>query len=145
MKFQLFSNKDLVTQSCKKAPYQIKNTKGNNSQRNMLKKLELSKHNYLKIIKYCRKINIKCFASVFDERNYNFLVNNLKQKIIKIPSGEITNYFLLKEIDLKMLISKFEPQYIFCSKNNQKKITDRKFSLIYSLKNFDLLKNKKKL
>ena len=101
VKFQLFSNKDLVTQSCKKAPYQIKNTKGNNSQRNMLKKLELSKHNYLKIIKYCRKINIKCFASVFDERNYNFLVNNLKQKIIKIPSGEITNYFLLKEIDLK--------------------------------------------
>ena len=51
----------------------------------------------------------------------------------------------IKEVDLKMLISKFEPQYIFCSKNNQKKIKDRKFSLIYSLNSFDLLKNKKKL
>jgi len=101
VKFQLFKSKDLVTQDCKKANYQIKNTKGNNKQLDMLRKLELSHKNYFKIIKYCKKINIKCFTSVFDEKSYSYVADELQQKIVKIPSGEITNYFLLKKVDIK--------------------------------------------
>ena len=40
-------------------------------------------------------------ASVFDEQSLAFLIDELKQKIIKIPSGEITNFLLLEKIDLK--------------------------------------------
>lgn len=101
VKFQLFKSEDVVTKDCKKANYQIKNTKGNNKQLDMLQKLELGHNNYYEIVKYCKKINIKCFTSVFDEKSYEYVANQLKQKIVKIPSGEITNFFLLKKIDIK--------------------------------------------
>ena len=50
----------------------------------------------------------------------------------------------IKKNDLKIIIDKFKPQYIFCSKNNQIKITENLFDLIYSLKNFNLFEYKKK-
>ena len=46
VKFQLFKSEDVVTKDCKKANYQIKNTKGNNKQLDMLQKLELGHNNY---------------------------------------------------------------------------------------------------
>ena len=52
VKFQNFSADKLSTKNAKKAPYQIKNTKNNESQYLMLKGLELKQKDYFKLKKY---------------------------------------------------------------------------------------------
>jgi len=101
IKFQIFDSSKLVTKYAKKAPYQFKNTKNRSSQYKMLKGLELSKKNFIQLLNFSKKKKIDFLASSFDEQSLSFLVDELKQKIIKIPSGEITNFLLLKKIDLK--------------------------------------------
>lgn len=101
IKFQIFDSSKLVTKHAKKAPYQFKNTKNKSTQYKMLKDLELNKKNFIQLLKFSKKKKIDFLASIFDEQSLSFLVNELKQKIIKIPSGEITNLLLLKKIDLK--------------------------------------------
>ena len=66
VKFQNFTAEKLVTINAKKAPYQIKNTKNNNSQFKMLKKLELKKSYYFDLIRFCKLNNIEFLSSVFD-------------------------------------------------------------------------------
>ena len=97
IKFQTFFAEDLVTQKASKASYQKKNTKKKESQYKMLKKLELSKNDHLKLIKYCKKKRIKFLSSPFSINSFN-LLHKLGQKTIKIPSGEINNYPYLKHI-----------------------------------------------
>ena len=63
----------------------------------MLNRLSLKKKEIFSIQKYCKKIKIGLMFSVFDEESYN-LINKLKLKYIKIPSGEITNYPLIKSL-----------------------------------------------
>ena len=101
IKFQNFSAENLVTKSAKKAPYQIKNTKNNNSQFLMLKKLQLKKKNYFELIKLCKKEKIDFLSSVFDEYSIDFLYKDLKINTIKIPSGEINNYLILNGLNIK--------------------------------------------
>ena len=101
VKFQNFTADKLATQKAKKAPYQIKNTKNNESQYSMLKKLELKKQDYFKLKKFSAKIKIDFISSVFDPESINFLTKKLKIKKIKIPSGELTNFFILKELNIK--------------------------------------------
>ena len=100
VKFQNFSAENLVTKNAKKAPYQIKNTKNNNSQFDMLKRLELKKENYFELLKFCKYQKIEFLSSVFDSESIYFLEKKLKIKKIKIPSGEITNFLLLKNLNL---------------------------------------------
>ena len=100
VKFQNFTAEKLVTKNAKKAPYQIKNTKNNNSQFKMLKKLELKKENYFELSKFCKYHKIQFLSSVFDSESISFLDKKLKMKKIKIPSGEITNFLLLKRLNL---------------------------------------------
>ena len=47
VKFQTYSTDDIIVSNTKKANYQIKNTKNNESQYDMLKKYELDNKNYL--------------------------------------------------------------------------------------------------
>ena len=83
------------------APYQIKNTKSEKSQIDMLKPLELKRSIYPKIIKQTKMNKIKFLSSPFDEESFLFLKKNLSQKIIKIPSGEINNYLMLSKANIK--------------------------------------------
>ena len=101
VKFQNWTANKLVTSNAKMAPYQIKNTKFQKSQLDMLTPLELNKKIYPKIIKETKRNNIKFLSSPFDEENYVFLKQKLKQKIIKIPSGEIQNYLMLSKANIK--------------------------------------------
>ena len=39
-------------------------------------------------------------CSVFDEDSLRFYQNNFYKSLLKIPSGEITNYFLLNKINI---------------------------------------------
>ncbi len=97
VKFQSFSHDELVTKKAAKANYQKSKLSNKETQRSMLKKLQLSVSNHLEIIKYCKNKKIKFLSTAFDIDNLKFL---LKQKIdfIKIPSGEITNLPLLEYI-----------------------------------------------
>ena len=97
IKFQVFFAKNLVAKSAKKAKYQELNTSLNETQYEMLKKLELSNETHLKLYEYCQKNKINYLATAFDEDSFNFLDKKIKLNTFKIASGEITNGpFLLK-------------------------------------------------
>jgi len=101
VKFQTFKASTLVSPKAKKADYQTKNTvEQDNSQYNMLKKLELSDVNHQELIEYCETIGIKFFSTAFDVEGVEYL-GNLNFEMFKIPSGEITNYPYLRAIALQ--------------------------------------------
>lgn len=91
VKFQTFKAKKLVTADAKKADYQIKNTQKVESQLTMLSRLELSYQFHHELVDYCNSLGIEFLSTAFDEDSLVFLVNELKLKRLKIPSGELTN------------------------------------------------------
>ena len=98
VKFQTFKADRLVSPSAQKAKYQIKNDKNNeDSQLNMLKKLELSDADHKDLISYCESKNIKFFSTAFDEEGISYL-SSLNFDMFKIPSGELTNFPYLRAI-----------------------------------------------
>ncbi len=98
VKFQTFKASNLVSKDAKKANYQIQNMDDNdNSQYNMLKKLELDVDTHKELIKYCQKKNIIFLSTPFDNDSIK-LLDELGLEIFKIPSGEITNLPYLRQI-----------------------------------------------
>lgn len=101
VKFQTYKTEDIILKNAIKAEYQIKNTKiKNETQFNMLKKLELSFDDFKKLYKFSKLKKIKFISTAFDIKSLDF-INTLNPDFLKIPSGEITNYPLLKEIAKK--------------------------------------------
>ena len=95
IKFQTFKSENLVSHNAKKADYQ-KNTTGDGSQLEMLKKLELSYDEFISLKKYCDEVGICFLSTPFDLESIDFL-NSVDMLFWKIPSGEITNLpYLLK-------------------------------------------------
>ena len=90
VKFQTFTADELVTKGTPKAEYQIKNTKKNSSQYDMLKKLELSFKDHVKLKKYCKKKKIKFLTTPFGIKSFN-LIKKLNLNLIKISSGDLNN------------------------------------------------------
>jgi len=99
IKFQVFRAERVVTKTAEKAAYQKKRT-GKGSQYEMLKKLELSEEEFMKLAAHAKKKNIIFLASAFDEESVA-LLDELKVPAFKVPSGEITNFPLLRHIARK--------------------------------------------
>lgn len=97
VKFQIYKTENMIRKNTKKSSYQKINLRDKESQFEMLKSYELSFSDHERLFKYAKAKKIDYIASPFDIESYQFL-KNLKPKLIKIGSGEITNYFLLKEI-----------------------------------------------
>lgn len=98
IKFQTFKAANLVTRSARQADYQKKNIgSGDESQYQMLKKLELSPEDHEKLICYCHERGIKFFSTAFDFDSIEYL-HSLNLGLWKIPSGEVTNYPFLKRV-----------------------------------------------
>ena len=98
VKFQTFKAERLVSPSAQKAKYQIKNDRNcDDSQLNMLKKLELSDADHKELISYCKSKNINFFSTAFDDEGISYL-SSLNFDMFKIPSGELTNYPYLRAI-----------------------------------------------
>ena len=97
IKFQIFNTRNVVSKSARKSKYQKTSSEDKTSQFDMIKKLELSYDAFYKIKKQCLKYRIKFLCSAFDIDSLIFL-KKLNEKVVKIPSGEITNYPLLKMI-----------------------------------------------
>jgi len=97
VKFQTFKTELGITRGAKKAQYQSNTTDNDESQFNMIKKLELSYSEFEELSKYCKQNSIRFFSTAFDIPSIKFL-NNLGLKTFKIPSGEITNLPYLRYI-----------------------------------------------
>ena len=116
IKFQAFSLDTLISSDALSADYQKENT-GLSKQQNILKKLVLKKDDFFKIKNYCDKINIDFLCTAFDNNWLNFLIS-IKMNKIKVPSGEITNFNLLRHISSKNL-----PVILSTGMSNNKEIT----------------------
>ena len=98
VKFQTFKASNLVSKNAQKADYQKNNMNdGDDSQFNMLKKLELDLETHKELIAYCNSKNIMFLSTPFDHDSIE-LLNDLGLEIFKIPSGEITNLPYLRHI-----------------------------------------------
>jgi N,N'-diacetyllegionaminate synthase len=98
VKFQTFKATNLVSKNAQKAQYQKQNMNdGDDSQFNMLKKLELDVDTHKELISYCNTKNIMFLSTPFDHDSIE-LLNDLGLEIFKIPSGEITNLPYLRHI-----------------------------------------------
>lgn len=100
VKFQTFSAERLATASASKAPYQEQTTGAGESQREMLKALELPVDAYRRLQARCHERGIVFLSTPFDELSAD-LLDNLGVPAFKIPSGEITNTPLLEHVAAK--------------------------------------------
>lgn len=97
IKFQTFKAETLVSTNAPKAEYQLLATGALESQFEMIKRLELSHEFHGVLNEYCQSKNILFFSTPFDIESAAFL-DKMGMKIIKIPSGEITNLPYLRYI-----------------------------------------------
>ena len=94
VKFQTFFSELLVTKTAKKSDYQKTYKNDKKTQLEMLKELELSVLDFKKIHNYCRDKKIGFLSTGFDFKSLKFL-EKFNMDMIKIPSGEITNFPML--------------------------------------------------
>ena len=97
VKFQTFKTENLVSKNADKAEYQKETTDSEESQFDMIKKLELDLGTHNELISYCSEKNIMFLSTPFDLESIDML-NDLGLDIFKIPSGEITNLPYLRKI-----------------------------------------------
>ncbi|MBP3544353.1 MAG: N-acetylneuraminate synthase [Lachnospiraceae bacterium] len=97
IKFQTFVSENLVSDSAQKAEYQKAATGEAETQLQMLKKLELSQHDFIELKAYCKKCGIGFLSTPFDMESIDFLLE-LGVDFWKIPSGEITNLPYLERL-----------------------------------------------
>lgn len=97
VKFQTFRTELCVSKNAKKASYQEQTTDKDESQFEMIKKLELDANAHKELIRYCKLKNIMFLSTPFDSESIE-LLDSFGLEIFKIPSGEITNLPYLRQI-----------------------------------------------
>lgn len=97
VKFQTFVTENVISKFAEKADYQKQTTGENESQYEMVKKLELSFEQFRLIQKYCQEKNIMFLSTPFDLDSIDFL-EEIQIPFWKISSGEITNLPYLEKI-----------------------------------------------
>ncbi len=97
VKFQTFSADRLVTGTARKADYQLANTAVDESQQEMLRRLELTPQMHDELILHAKSRGIEFFSTAFDLESLDYLMS-LGMGRIKIPSGEITNLPYLRHV-----------------------------------------------
>lgn len=98
VKFQSFKADQLTTATAAKAGYQASRTGAEESQRDMLKALELSEKDQRAIHAHCVERGIAFLSTPFDMGSLVFLADGLGLRRIKVGSGDLTNAPLLLEI-----------------------------------------------
>lgn len=97
VKFQTFKASRLISAKAPKAAYQKVYTDVEESQYEMIRKLELNTEAHHILIQHCRTRGIKFLSSPFDIPSIT-LLKDLGIDLMKIPSGEITNLPYLKAV-----------------------------------------------
>ena len=91
VKFQTFKADQVVSSNAPKAEYQKKTTGENESQLDMIRKLELNNNELQELYMHCKNIGLDFLSTPFDLTSLNFLAYELNLPTIKVSSGEITN------------------------------------------------------
>lgn len=97
VKFQTFKAENLVCADASRAEYQKRNCGGDETQLQMLKKLELKAGDFSRLADVCRSEGVGFLSSAFDSESIA-LLNAIGMDYWKIPSGEITNLPYLEQI-----------------------------------------------
>ncbi len=97
VKFQTFKTDKVVTKYAAKADYQKIGVSQNESQYEMIKKLELGPDKIAELFDCAQKEDIIFLSSAFDRESVD-LLDRLGVAAFKIASGEITNFPLLQYI-----------------------------------------------
>lgn len=91
VKFQTFKADKVVSYHAPKAEYQKTVTPEDETQREMVKKLELDKEAHRLLIDHCRWRGIQFLSTPFDLESIDLLARTFDLPCLKIASGEITN------------------------------------------------------
>lgn len=97
VKFQTFHADSVVTITAGKADYQKQTTSSDESQYEMIRNLELADDAFRELSAHAEKRGIIFLSTPFDEESVD-LLDAIGVPAFKIPSGEITNFPLLKKI-----------------------------------------------
>ncbi|MFC1869954.1 N-acetylneuraminate synthase [Chloroflexota bacterium] len=100
VKFQTFKAEGVVSRDAPKADYQKVTTGAEESQFDMIKKLELTANDFEELFAHAQRKDIIFLSSPFDKGSVD-LLDRLGMPAFKVASGEITNYLLLKHIARK--------------------------------------------
>jgi N,N'-diacetyllegionaminate synthase len=100
VKFQTFKTEKVCSPVAPKATYQMQTTAADESQIEMVRKLELPFDAFRELHRYSRDRGIIFLSTPFDYESADFLAE-LPVPAFKIPSGEITNLFFLESIARK--------------------------------------------
>ena len=95
VKFQCFQADKLARKDTPKTQYQLLNDKENRSHHQMLKSLELSKSEFIKLRDICKKINIDFIVTPYGLEDVETL-SQIKVDMIKISSADLTDKSLIK-------------------------------------------------
>lgn len=102
VKFQTWKTEKIITKNVSQAEYQVTNTGLEETQYDMLKKLELSYEDFKKIKKYCDEIGIVFSSTADEEESLDFLIE-LGIPFIKVGSGDIGNIPYLRYMGSKKM------------------------------------------
>lgn len=97
VKFQTFKAEKVIAVNAPKANYQKESTGSDESQLEMVKKLELDEKAHIVLYQRCHDKNIQFLSTPFDLESIE-LLHRLGLEIFKIPSGEITNLPYLRKL-----------------------------------------------
>jgi N,N'-diacetyllegionaminate synthase len=100
VKFQTFSADRLVTLTSPKAVYQTRTTDPEESQHEMLRRLELSSESHRELMDYARARDIVFLSTPFDPQSAD-LLEELDVSVFKLGSGELTDLPLLAHVAKK--------------------------------------------
>jgi N,N'-diacetyllegionaminate synthase len=100
VKFQTFKAELVATAYAPKAQYQIETTGEQETQYEMLKKLELSRDAHVALMDHARQRGICFLSTPFDEQSADLLAD-LGVEAFKLSSGEITNLPFLAHVARK--------------------------------------------
>lgn len=95
VKFQTFKAQNLVSRSAPKAEYQVSTTGSDESQFDMIHKLELNEAAHRHLLVHCQKQGVQFLSTPFDVESVDLLAKTFDLPCLKVPSGEITNGPLL--------------------------------------------------
>lgn len=102
VKFQTWKTEKIITKNVSQAEYQVTNTGLEETQYDMLKKLELSYEDFKKIKKHCDEIGIVFSSTADEEESLDFLIE-LGIPFIKVGSGDIGNIPYLRYMGSKKM------------------------------------------
>ncbi len=107
VKFQSFITAKSIAIHAPKADYQRTATDPDETQFEMVRKLELSRSDHEVLVEDCHRHGIEFLSPAFDSESFDMLVE-LGINRVKIPSGEITNLPFIRYVSrlgLPMIIS----------------------------------------